>query len=147
MEILIDTNVILDVLLKREPFAEDAYSIFKMADEKTIKAHIAAFAVTDIYYFISKNLNHEDRLKAIKALFNIMNVVSVTRQDIEKAMSFPEFNDLEDALQLQSLKKVKGNFIVTRDEEFQKLTDKAISPKDFIQRMPEILKEIAITEL
>ncbi|QSZ27792.1 PIN domain-containing protein [Aceticella autotrophica] len=133
MKILIDTNVILDVLLKREPFAEDGYTIFKMADENVIKAYLAAFAVTDIYYFINKNLNHDICLKAIKALFNIMNVASVTRQDIEKAMAISEFNDLEDALQLQLLKKVKGNFIITRNEEFQKLTDKAISPKEFVQ--------------
>lgn len=146
MEILIDTNVILDALLKRSPFAEDAYSILKMADENKIKAHIAAFAITDIYYFISKNLNHDNRIKAIKALFNITNVVSVTKQDIEKAMSFSEFTDLEDALQLQSLKKVKGDFIVTRDEEFQRLTNKAISPKDFIHRLSQNFKETAITK-
>lgn len=147
MEILIDTNIILDALLKRSPFDEDAYAVLKMADEKKISAHIAAFAITDIYYFISKNLNHDDRIKAIKALFNIMNVVSITKQDIEKAMSFPEFTDLEDALQLQSLKKVKGNFIITRDEGFQKLTDKAISPKDFIHRISQSSKETATTKL
>lgn len=61
-------------------------------------------------------------------------MVSVAKQDIEKAMALSEFNDLEDALQLQSLKKIKGNFIVTRDEKFQRLTDKAISPGDFVQR-------------
>ena len=68
MEILIDTNVILDVLLKRSPYSEDAYSILRLADEKKINAHIAAFSITDIYYFISKNLNHDNRLKAIKSL-------------------------------------------------------------------------------
>lgn len=146
MEILIDTNVILDALLKRSPFAEDAYSILKMADENKIKANIAAFAITDIYYFISKNLSHDDRIKAIKALFNITNVVSVTKQDIEKAMSFSKFTDLEDALQLQSLKKIKGDFIVTRDEGFQKLTDKAISPKDFMHKLSQNYKETAITK-
>jgi len=146
MDILIDTNVILDALLKRSPFAEDAYSILKLADEKKINAHIAAFAITDIYYFISKNLNHDDRIKAIKALFNILNVVSVTKQDIEKAMSFSEFTDLEDALQLQSLNKVKGDYIITRDEGFQKISDKAISPKDFIQRISQSSKETAITK-
>jgi predicted nucleic acid-binding protein len=99
--------------------------------------HIAAFAITDIYYFISKNLDHNNRIKAIKALFNIMNVVSVTKQDIEKAMTFVEFNDLEDALQLQSLKKAKGDYIITRDEGFQKICDKAISPKDFIQKLSQ----------
>ncbi len=120
MEILIDTNVILDVILKRTPFDIDAYNILKMADEKKINAYIAAFSVTDIYYLISKSLTHEERIRAIKALFNIMDVVSVTKTDIEKAMLLPEFKDLEDALQMQCLKKVKGDFIVTRDVELPK---------------------------
>ena len=135
MKILIDTNIILDALLKRGPFDEDAYRILKLADEKKINAHIAAFAITDIYYFISKNLNHENRIKAIKALFNIMNVVSITKQDINKAMSYSEFEDLEDALQMQCFKKIKGDFIITRDEKFRKISDKAISSKDFISNM------------
>lgn len=133
MEILIDTNVILDVLLKRNPFDADSYDILKLADEKKINAYLAAFSITDIYYFISKSLIHEDRLKAIKALFNIMDVVGVSKKDIEKAMSFTEFTDLEDALQMQCLKKIKGDYIITRDEKFQKITDKAISPKEFMQ--------------
>lgn len=133
MEILIDTNIILDVLLKRSPFDIDAYNILKLAEEKKIIAHIAAFSITDIYYFISKNLTHEERIMAIKALFNIMNVVSITKKDIEKAMSFTEFTDLEDALQMQCLKKIKGDFIITRDKKFRKISNKAISPEDFIQ--------------
>ncbi|MDN5301081.1 MAG: hypothetical protein PWQ60_595 [Thermoanaerobacteraceae bacterium] len=59
MEILIDTNIILDALLKRSPFDIDAYNILKLAEEKKINTHIAAFSITDIYYFISKNLTHE----------------------------------------------------------------------------------------
>lgn len=133
MQILIDTNVILDALLKRSPFDKDAYSILKLAEEKEIEAHIAAFSITDIYYFISKHLDHEKRIKAIRALFNIMRVVSITKQDIEKAMALPGFTDLEDALQMQCLNKIKGEFIVTRDEKFRKITSKAISPKDFIK--------------
>ena len=134
MKLLIDTNVILDAILKRSPFDAAAYSILKMADEKKINAHIAGFSITDIYYFISKSLIHEDRIKAIKALFNIMSVVSITKQDIEKAMSLSEFTDLEDALQMQCLKKIKGDYIITRDDKFQKISDKAISPEAFIQR-------------
>lgn len=135
MKILIDTNIILDALLKRSPFDADAYRILKLADEKSVNAHIAAFAVTDIYYFISKNLDHVNRIKAINALFNIMNVVSITKQDINKAMSYSEFEDLEDALQMQCFKKIKGDFIITRDEKFQKISDRAISPKDFISKI------------
>ncbi len=134
MKVLIDTNIILDALLKRTPFDFDAYNILKMADENRIHAYIAAFSITDIYYFISKHLSHEERIKAIKALFNIMDAVSVTKTDIEKAMVSTEFKDLEDSLQMQCLRKIKGDFIITRDDKFQKTSSKAISPKKFIQK-------------
>jgi predicted nucleic acid-binding protein len=75
------------------------------------------------------------------------NVVSVAKQDIEKAMTFSEFNDLEDALQLQSLKKVKGNFIITRDEKFQRLSDEAILSRDFVQRVLKSFKDERMPEL
>ena len=133
MEILIDTNIVLDAISKRAPFDLDAYSILKLADEKKVNAHIAALSITDIYYFISKKLDHAGRIKAIRALFNIANVVSITKQDIEKAMAFSDCKDLEDALQMQCLNKVKGDFIITRDAEFQKISGKAISPTDFLK--------------
>ncbi|ABY95706.1 hypothetical protein Teth39_2083 [Thermoanaerobacter pseudethanolicus ATCC 33223] len=132
MKVLIDTNVILDVLLKRTPFDVDAYNILKLAEEKKINAYLAAFSITDIYYFINKNLSHNESIKALEALLSIVEVVSITKHDIKKAMNFKEFRDLEDALQMQCLKKLKGDLIITRDEEFQKITNKAISPKDFL---------------
>jgi predicted nucleic acid-binding protein len=134
MEILIDTNIVLDALLMREPFDKDAYTILKLADEEKINVNISAFAITDIYYFISKDIkNHDDRLLAIKALLNIVNVVTITKQDIDKAMLFSEFDDLEDALQLQTLKKIKGDYVVTRDKKFQNINNKVISPSDLLQ--------------
>lgn len=132
MKVLIDTNVILDVLLKRTPFDVDAYNILKLAEEKKINAYLAAFSITDIYYFINKNLSHNESIKALEALLSIVEVVSITKHDIKKAMNFKEFRDLEDALQMQCLKKLKGDLFITRDEKFQKITNKAISPKDFL---------------
>ena len=132
MKVLIDTNVILDVLLKRTPFDVDAYNILKLAEEKKINAYLAAFSITDIYYFINKNLSHNDSIKTLEALLSIVEVVSITKHDIKKAMNFKEFRGLEDALQMQCLKKLKGDLIITRDEKFQKITNKAISPKDFL---------------
>jgi predicted nucleic acid-binding protein len=93
----------------------------------------AAIAITDIYYFISKKHDHEGRLKAINALLSLMEVVSITKSDITKAMAFIEFTDLEDALQFQCLKKTKADYIITRDIGFQKISSKAISPNAFIK--------------
>ena len=113
MKVLIDTNVILDVLLKRTPFDVDAYNILKLAEEKKINAYLAAFSITDIYYFINKNLSHNDSIKTLEALLSIVEVVSITKHDIKRAMNFKEFRGLEDALQMQCLKKLKGDLIIT----------------------------------
>ena len=106
-----------------------------MADENKINAYIAAFSVTDIYYFISKNLTHEERIRAIKALFNIMDVVSVSKADIEKAMLLPEYKDLEDSLQMQCLKKIKSDFIITRDDKLQKIAAKQYHQKSLFRNI------------
>jgi predicted nucleic acid-binding protein len=135
MVIVIDTNIILDALLKREPFDVYAYEILKSCDKGQIKAYIASFAVTDIYYFITRLKSHDDTIKALKSLFNLVDVVSVTKTDIKKAMMLNDFKDLEDALQFQSAKKVKADFIVTRDKEFQKICGKAIAPEMLLKAL------------
>ncbi|KYO66924.1 putative toxin-antitoxin system toxin component, PIN family [Thermovenabulum gondwanense] len=133
MKIMIDTNLVLDLLLKRKPFDEAAYKIFKLSEEEKIEAFIASFAITDIYYFLRKELSHEICIEAINTLMEIAKPVSIAKKDIEKALRFSEFNDLEDALQLQCAKKIKADYIVTRDERFLKLTNKAITPDEFLK--------------
>jgi len=133
MVIVIDTNIILDALLKREPFDLHAYEILKSCDRGQIKAYIASFAVTDIYYFTTRLKSHDDTISALKSLFNLVDIVSITKNDIKKAMLSNDFKDLEDALQFQSAMKVKADFIVTRDKEFQKVCDKAITPEQLLK--------------
>jgi predicted nucleic acid-binding protein len=133
MKILIDTNVILDVILQRSPFDAASYKVLKSAEEKIIEAYIASFAVTDLYYFISKNLGNNKAALAIKALLNIVKLIGITNKDVEKALRNPSIKDLEDALQVQCARKVKADYIITRDDRLKKLVSNAISPLDFVE--------------
>jgi len=133
MRILIDTNVILDVILQRSPFDAASYKVLKNAEEKIIEAYIASFAVTDLYYFISKNLGNDKAALAIKALLNIVKLIGITNKDVEKALRNPSIKDLEDALQVQCARKVKADYIITRDDKLKKLVSNAISPLDFVE--------------
>ena len=54
MKILLDTNVILDIALDREPFAEHAVLLFKTANEQKIQMFMTATTVTDLYYIARK---------------------------------------------------------------------------------------------
>ena len=53
MKVYFDTNIVIDILEKREPFFKDSYEVFLMAAERKIEGIISASAVTDIYYIVS----------------------------------------------------------------------------------------------
>ncbi len=54
MKVLIDINIVLDVLLNRKPFVEDAVKTFRQAEKGQIEAHITASSVTDLVYILRK---------------------------------------------------------------------------------------------
>lgn len=53
-KVLFDTNIILDVALKRHPFFEDALELFRLIDRKDIVGYVTATTITDIYYISRK---------------------------------------------------------------------------------------------
>ena len=61
MNLLIDTNVILDVLLNREPFSREAYEVLRLAQREDIQEFVSASAITDIYYIINRNLKDKEQ--------------------------------------------------------------------------------------
>ena len=66
IEILLDTNIILDIALKRTPFFNKSSELFKIIEEKKIIAYINATTITDIYYISRKEKNHKTAIEFIK---------------------------------------------------------------------------------
>jgi len=52
MNVLLDTNVILDVFLERHPFYKDSFVIFQLVDQNRITGHLSATSMTDIFYLL-----------------------------------------------------------------------------------------------
>lgn len=133
MNVLIDTNVILDVLGKREPFVKDSTAVLMLAAKGNLSASITANTVTDIYYLTKKHLqNHEAVKNALLSLIDILKVVDVTKVDCIKAFDLP-MNDFEDALLAHCAKRVKADYIITRNvKDFTNSPVSTITPKDFL---------------
>ena len=101
MRILIDTNVILDVLLKRSPFYETAIEVLKLSARDDIQEFVSASAITDIYYIAYKNLRDKAAVRELlKKLLLIVSVAGVSEEEIQKALEL-EWNDFEDSVQYQ----------------------------------------------
>ena len=77
-QVLIDTNIILDIGLEREPFFATANELFGKIDEGKIKGFVTASSVTDIYYISKKACGREKTIKFIRELIDILEVLSVS---------------------------------------------------------------------
>lgn len=87
MKILIDTNVVLDVLLMREPFYKNAVRVLGMTKRDDIKEYVSASAVTDIYYISFRQLKNKGLvMKLMKELLTVVSVAGVSGQEILKAI-------------------------------------------------------------
>ncbi|WP_434565280.1 PIN domain-containing protein [Thermoanaerobacterium thermosaccharolyticum] len=134
MNVLIDTNVMLDAMLSHSPFAEDAQKLFITAAEEKINVHITASSITDIYYLLHKYLHGKKRCKQeIYKIIKIFNIIDVTGSDCEKALKLP-MEDYEDALLAACAKRRKMECIITRDiKDFVNSPVRAVLPGDFLK--------------
>ena len=83
MKIMCDTNIIIDVLLEREPFTEDSCKVLSLCEEHKIDGFISASSITDIYYLVRKYTHSTDlAYKAVGKLLEIVKVCSVTNSDV-----------------------------------------------------------------
>lgn len=134
MKILLDTNIILDILLAREPFVHASSEVFIRAEECVYDAYLTSNSIADIVYLLRKQIPESlKRQEIIKDLLRILDVVSVTKMDIIKALDL-QFTDFEDALQTQCAKKSKIDYIVTRNtKDFTDKDIKALTPEEFLK--------------
>jgi predicted nucleic acid-binding protein len=135
MKILLDTNVILDILLDREPFAETAVLLFKAAHKKEIPMFMTATTVTDLYYITRKEKGKSKALDFIGELIGIVDVVSVDKNIIVEALR-TDLTDFEDAIQVCSANREGIATIVTRNEkDFIGSGLNMQSPSEFLQTL------------
>lgn len=133
MKILIDTNIILDILMKREPFFESSAKILKLSENNIIDAFISANSVTDIYYILKKYMPDKAVLKGtVIKLLSILNIAGITKKHISHAFEL-DFNDFEDALQSACAKSLNADYIVSRNiNDFKNSSIPAITPDVFL---------------
>jgi predicted nucleic acid-binding protein len=134
MNVLIDTNVILDAMLSRSPFAEAAQTLFIMAAEEKINAYVTASTITDICCLLHKHLHSKERCKQeITKIIKIFNILDVTGSDCVKALELP-MADYEDALLATCAKRSKMECIITRNvKDFEGSSIRAMLPVDFLK--------------
>ncbi len=116
MKILLDTNVVLDLLMDRMPFADSAVGLFSKVEDGTIIGYLCATTITTVYYLAAKTLGAPRAQEEIGKLLNLFEVAPVNRHVLESALT-ADFNDFEDAVIHEAACHVGAEAIVTRNQK------------------------------
>ena len=104
MKLLIDTNIVLDVLLRRDPFCTSSTDVLKLTQGEDIQEFISASAVTDLYYIAYRQLRDKTLVKKLlKQLLQVVSVATVSEDEITTALDLP-WGDFEDSVQYAGVK-------------------------------------------
>jgi len=133
---LIDTNIVLDFLLQREPFYQDAELLFQAIDIGQVIGYVTATTLTDIFYIARRYTGSiETARQAVSATLIVMAICPVDRVVLESALN-SNFVDFEDAVQVFSAVAQGLDAIVTRDVQ-----DFARSPLPVLS-VQELLRQV-----
>lgn len=114
MKLLVDTNVILDVLLKRHPYGESALRMLALIEKGEISGYLCGTTITTIYYLARKHLGSEPARQCISSLLTIFEIAPVSRPILLNALAL-DFSDFEDAVLHESAKAISVDGIITRN--------------------------------
>jgi len=133
MNILVDTNVVLDVLLKRPLFYQDSFKIFQLIDQERIHGCLSASSITDIFYLLRKDQHNLDEIYLImEELIALFSVVPVSETTISNALAL-RWKDFEDAVQYMAARENSITHIITRNKaDYETLDIHCMSPAELL---------------
>ena len=138
MKVLFDTNIILDVLLERKPFADHASFLMSQVERSEINGFLCATTVTTIHYLLSKHIDKEKATISINSIMALFEIASVNRLVIESALN-SKFTDFEDSVLHESARHAGVEYIITRNiRDFKKSKIPAFTPTEFLSMLESL---------
>lgn len=135
MRVLVDTNIVLDYLLEREPYAESAQKIVVACKQKKVIGCIAAHTVSNMFFILRKTYSVEDRRIILKDICKLFDVEGIDRLKIIQALDNSDFRDFEDCLQMQCAQSFRADYILTRNlADYRDSEIACISPEEFCEK-------------
>lgn len=137
MKWLLDTNVLLDVLADREPWAEHSAAVLARVERSQATGYVAAHTITTLYYLLARHRDRQAARRKTRLLLRLLEVVPVDEDRLLQALDLPT-PDYEDAVQLACGEKAGAEVIVTRNvEDFQGTDLPVRSPAGLLARVAE----------
>lgn len=133
MVILVDTNILMDVIANREPYAEYGKRILEKCAKKEVTGIMAGHSIPNLFYILRKDFRQEERRALLKDLCSIFRISDLNTKKIMAALDNDKFIDFEDCLQEQCAVEEVADYIVTRNpDDFIESRVKVIQPDELV---------------
>lgn len=132
MDVFIDTNVLIDVLAKRDPFYGSSAQVWSLAENGSIHGLISAISFNNIYYVVRKLRNRKTAERMMILMRDAFDVTALDKQILGQAID-AGFKDFEDAIQYMSALHAGVDCLVSRNpKDFPRKDLPVVSPEEFI---------------
>lgn len=133
MRVFLDTNVLIDLLMRREPFVNNAERVFLLAGTGQIEALVSALTLVNAHYILSKTSGRKVARRALRVIVSDLTVYDLTWSHILTELSGEDFDDFEDGLQFRAAFAAEAEVIVTRDlDDFKPSGIPVMTPERFL---------------
>ena len=133
MKVLFDTNVVLDLLLDRQPWSTMAAKLFSRIEGGSLEGYVCATTITTVHYLAAKTVGANQARQEIRKLLALFVVAPVDQRVLERAVAL-EFSDFEDAVLHEAARRTGVEVIVTRDlVGFKKATSRVLAPEECVR--------------
>ena len=116
MRVFLDTDVILDLLLAREPFFAGAARLFLLIQDRKIEGFVSPLSFSNLFYILRKKRSGPEALVALRKLRRLTRVLQAGEETIDQALA-SSFTDFEDAIQYYAAHAEELDAVVTRNKE------------------------------
>ncbi len=133
-KLFVDTNIVIDLLQKREEFFEEAQELFTLADKKKVKLFISSLTIANTHFLLSKHYNSNDARKILAKFKVLVEVLPLDDKIIELALT-SDLKDFEDAIQFYTAIENDTDIIITRNKrDFKKQRIPILTAKEYLNR-------------
>lgn len=133
--LLIDTNIVIDLLSKRENFYDEAADLFSRADRKELNLVISSLTFANTNYILTKLKSAKEAREILRKFKVLVEVLSLDDKITELALSDDDFPDFEDGLQYYSAIENQIDIIITRNKkDFKNSKIPVLSAKEYLAR-------------
>jgi len=132
-KLLVDTNIVLDLLARRQEFIIEAQELFTLSDKKELKLYVSSLTFANTYYILSQKMKLSNARKILRKFKVLVEVLPMDDKIIDLSLE-SDFKDFEDAIQYHTAIENEVNIIITRNlKDFKTAKIPVLTAKDYIE--------------